>query len=158
MPLVIADTGPINYLILIGRADLFPQLFGQIVLPNAVLQELSSEDAPASVRSWISNPPRWMHFIDSPPTPEMNRIHKGEAAVIALATAMSADLLLMDDRRGVRLAKEKGLRVTGTIGILDLAASRGLVEFSQALAHLEKTSFRRPEALLALLLEKHKKR
>ena len=45
---------------------------------------------------------------------------------------MHADLLLMDDRRGLRAAKQQGLRVTGTLGILDLAAQRGLAKFAQA--------------------------
>ena len=69
---------------------------------------------------------------------------------------MHADLLLIDDRRGVRAAKQQGLRVTGTLGLLDLAAERGLVDFADAIRKLESTSFRRPEAVLQALLNKHK--
>jgi predicted nucleic acid-binding protein len=43
-------------------------------------------------------------------------------------------MLLMDDREGVIAARAKGLRVTGTLGILDLAAQHGLVNFAQAVA------------------------
>ena len=68
---------------------------------------------------------------------------------------MHADLLLIDDRRGIRAAKQQGLRVTGTLGVLDLAAERGLVDFDHAIRMLETTSFRRPEALLQALLNKH---
>jgi predicted nucleic acid-binding protein len=68
---------------------------------------------------------------------------------------MHADLLLMDDRRGRYAAKQLGLRVTGTLGILDLAAERGLVDFASAIRKLEGTSFRRPEALLRALLNRH---
>jgi predicted nucleic acid-binding protein len=50
----------------------------------------------------------------------------------------------------------KGFRVTGTLGVLDLAATRGLVDFAAAIRMLEGTSFRRPEAVLKTLLAKHK--
>jgi predicted nucleic acid-binding protein len=84
-------------------------------------------------------------------------IHKGEAAAIALAVAMRADLLLIDDRRGIRAAKQQGLRVTGTLGLLDLAAERGLIDFACAIRTLEGTSFWRTEALLQALLNKHRR-
>jgi predicted nucleic acid-binding protein len=61
------------------------------------------------------------------------------------------------DPRGIRAAKQQGLRVTGTLGLLDLAAERGLVDFAGAIRKLEGTSFRRPEALLQALLNKHKR-
>jgi len=70
---------------------------------------------------------------------------------------MRADLLLIDDRGGVRAAKQQGLRVAGTPGLLDLAAERGLVDFAAAIRKLEGTSFRRPEALPRALLDKHQK-
>jgi predicted nucleic acid-binding protein len=42
------------------------------------------------------------------------------------------------------VAQGKGLRVTGTLGLLDLAAERGLIDFAEAIRSLERTSFRRP--------------
>jgi predicted nucleic acid-binding protein len=54
----------------------------------------------------------------------------------------------MDDREGVAAARSKGLRVTGTLGIFDFAAERDPIDFAQAVKKLERTSFRRPEALL----------
>jgi predicted nucleic acid-binding protein len=51
----------------------------------------------------------------------------GERAAIALAVAIGAELILMDDRAGVAVAYQKGLTVTGTLGVLDLAARRGLI-------------------------------
>jgi predicted nucleic acid-binding protein len=64
----------------------------------------------------------------------------------------------MDDRKGVSAAQRKGLRVTGTLGILDLAAQRGLAEFAQAVEQLRQTNFRVPQTLLDALLEKHKEK
>ena len=60
-----------------------------------------------------------------------------------------------DERKGVMVARGLGLRVTGTIGVPDLAAERGLVDFGQAANHLRRTSFRVPEALLDSLMRKH---
>jgi len=66
-----------------------------------------------------------------------------------------ADLLLIDERDGFRVARKRGLRVTGTLGLLDLAADRGLVDFAEAIRKLQLTSFRRPQTLLDELLKKH---
>jgi predicted nucleic acid-binding protein len=81
----------------------------------------------------------------------------GERAAIQLAVAVQADLVLMDDRKGVNVAERKGLRVTGTLGVLDLAAERGMVDFAEAVRKLEETSFRRPDQLLRMLLAKHQR-
>ena len=43
-----------------------------------------------------------------------------------------ADLLLIDERAGFRAAKKRGLCVTGTLGVLDLAAKRGLIDFCRS--------------------------
>ena len=143
MRLVIADTGPIHYLILIDHVDILPRLFERVVLPSAVLAELSHPFAPASVRRWAAA------------VPLSAGIHKGEAAAIALATAIRADLLLMDDRKAVIAAEKQGLNITGTLGVLDLAAELGLIDFAEAAMALELTTFRMPLALLEALLNKH---
>ena len=69
-----------------------------------------------------------------------------------LAQTVRADLLLIDDREAVAVARGKGFPVTGTLGILDLAARRGLIDLAAAVARLRATNFRyRPEILDALL-------
>ena len=85
----------------------------------------------------------------------MEGLDDGETAAIALAILLDAELLFMDDRKGVIVARGKGLRVTGTLGVLDLAAQRGLVNFAQAVNRLRRTTFRIPEALLDSLMKKH---
>ena len=62
MPIVIADTGPINYLVLIGHVDVLPVLFEQIIMPLAVRDELSAPAAPLTVRNWIAIPPAWLEL------------------------------------------------------------------------------------------------
>lgn len=81
----------------------------------------------------------------------------GDAAAIALATSLGADLLLLDDRRGAVAAERAGLRITGTLGVLDIAAEKGLVNFTEAILRLEATSFRRPVELMNALLGKHER-
>ncbi len=83
-------------------------------------------------------------------------LDEGETAAIALAEFLDAELLLIDERLGFRVAKRRGLRVTGTLGLLDRAADLGLVDFTEAIRNLELTSFRRPVDLIQTLLAKHK--
>ena len=162
MRLVIADTGPLNYLILIGHIGLLPVLFEKVVLPTTVQSELASRKAPPFVRDWVANLPAWVEVREAPLSQaedaSLKGIDAGEKAAIQLAVSLHADLLLMDDRKGVNAAQRKGLRVTGTLGILDLAAQRGLAEFAQAVEQLRQTNFRVPQALLDALLEKHKEK
>ena len=159
MRLVIADTGPINYLVLIGNIDLLPVLFEKVILPSAVEAELSDPDAPPSVRNWIADPPAWLDVHQTPSRQfdqaSVEGLDEGETAAIALAISLDAYLLLMDERKGVIVARGKGLRVTGTLGVLDLAAERGLIDFAQAVNGLRRTTFRIPEALLDSLMKKH---
>ena len=86
----------------------------------------------------------------------MSGLDEGETAAVALAKYLDADMLLIDERDGFRVAQRKGLRVTGTLGLLDLAAERGLVDFELAIKKLEHTTTRRPAALLDILLDKHR--
>ena len=159
MQLIIADTEPINYLVLIGNIDLLPVLFETVILPSAVEAELSDPDAPPSVRNWIADPPAWLDVYETPSRQfdqaSVEGLDEGETAAIALAISLDAYLLLMDERKGVIVARGKGLRVTGTLGVLDLAAERGLIDFAQAVNRLRRTTFRIPEALLDSLMKKH---
>jgi hypothetical protein len=55
--LVIADTSPINYLLLIGHIEILPALFERVILPAAVCEELKHPKAPLVVRNWVAAPP-----------------------------------------------------------------------------------------------------
>jgi predicted nucleic acid-binding protein len=119
--LVISDTGPINYLVLIGHIDILPVLFEKVIMPVAVLDELTDQDAPPSVQAWIASPPVWIEVEENPASSDdalLAQLDDGERAAITLAAALHAELLLMDDREGVIAARRRGLAVTGTIGIL----------------------------------------
>jgi predicted nucleic acid-binding protein len=156
LQLVIADTGPVNYLILIGHIDPLPRIFQRVILPAAVKQELHDIDAPGAVRAWIGSPPAWLEIVETP-APGPTTLDEGEAAVIALAISLHADLVLIDERRGVKVARDQGLRVTGTLGLLEIAAQSGLVDFTEAARRLRLTTFRISETLLETMLRKHRR-
>jgi predicted nucleic acid-binding protein len=60
--LVIADTGPVNYLILIGHIDVLPALFEKVILPAVVRDELKHRKASPVVQQWIADPPLWVEI------------------------------------------------------------------------------------------------
>lgn len=55
--IVVADTSPLNYLVLIDAVDLLPDLFGTVLIPEAAFKELKHPQTPAKVRDWILSPP-----------------------------------------------------------------------------------------------------
>lgn len=156
--LVIADTGPVNYLLLIGHIDILPRLFGTVILPSAVRDELADIGTPSPVRDWIADPPLWIDIrppaTRCPSVESLKAFDSGEAAAIALAMELRADLLLMDDREGVIAARRKGFAVTGTLGVLTLAADRRLINLAEAFERLKHTNFRYRQEILDELLEK----
>ena len=84
----------------------------------------------------------------------MERLQAGERAAILLAESVSADLILLDEKSARRMCTERGLRVTGLLGVLAEAAGRGLVDLAAAVDGLTKTSFRYSPALLRSVLER----
>jgi predicted nucleic acid-binding protein len=86
-------------------------------------------------------------------TEPIHGLGPGETEAIALAMEIGADLLLIDDRDGVRHARQRGLRVVGTLAVIDEAAARGWLALPDALARLQRTNFRASDALLRSLLE-----
>jgi predicted nucleic acid-binding protein len=155
MQRIVADTTPLNYLVLIQAVEILPALYGNVIIPPAVRDELPQTGAPEIVREWISQRPIWLEIVHSRPAEDLDlsRLDAGEREAIALASELSSGLLLMDERDGVIAARRKGLNVVGTLGSLDLAASRGLLELQTMFDRLRKTSFRLPVGLMASMLE-----
>jgi predicted nucleic acid-binding protein len=156
---VVADTGPPHYLVLIGAVLVLPQLFGTVWVPALVHKELQHTRTPKPVRDWLATAPPW---LKTAPTPEvaasLPKLGDGERAAIALAKSLYADLILMDDRAATAIALQEGFAVTGTLGVLVRAAQRDLIDLGEAFTRLKATNFRyRPEILDALLAE-HGKR
>jgi predicted nucleic acid-binding protein len=157
---VVADTGPLNYLVLIDAITLLPKLFDKIIIPPPVRDELLRKGTPEAVRAWIAQAPAWLEvrplFRHINEDARAAGLDEGERAAIALASAIGADLVLMDDRDGVALARAAGLAVTGTLGVLDLAARRGLINLAEAFSRLKATTFHYRQGLLDALLARQR--
>lgn len=156
-PLVVADTGPLHYLVLIGQIDVLTRLLGRINIPSVVRDELAHPEAPRPVREWIGNPPVWLNVVTVRDLLDARdkALDKGERAVLALASMLGASVVIMDDRTGVATARQRGFAVTGTLGILDLAATHRLVRLSDCFTRLRATNFRGPESVMNALLAQH---
>jgi predicted nucleic acid-binding protein len=109
-----------------------------------VLEELHHPRTTAAVRTWLASTPSWLvvEQVDEPFDPQLARLDPGERQAIQLAKRAQADLLLMDERLGVHIARAHGLAVTGTLGTLLQPARRGLVDIDCVLADLKATDFR----------------
>ena len=85
MRLVVADTSPLNYLVLIGQVEILPALFEKVFVPQIVRNELRHDEAPERVRRWIGEPPSWLeiaaeeHVGDDP---DLRHLDDGEPAAI----------------------------------------------------------------------------
>lgn len=58
--IVVADTGPLNYLVLIEAVEVLQPLYSNVVVPTTVAEELRSAGAPSAVQKWIAQPPEWL--------------------------------------------------------------------------------------------------
>lgn len=158
--IAVADASPLCYLVLIGEIDLLPKLFLNVVVPRAVITELRHQGAPEEVRAWASNLPAWLGVKENPlsATEGLERLEAGEQAAILLAESMRADIILLDEKAARRVAANRGLRVTGLLGVLGEAATRGLVDLALAIDRLRTTSFRSSPALLKATLDRFGRR
>jgi predicted nucleic acid-binding protein len=146
---VVSNTSPLNYLVLIGLQDILQTLFERVLIPEAVGRELRSPAAPQPIKDWLDTRPIWLdRRVVSQISPDLQQLDSGEREAIALAQSVNASLVLLDERRGRQVARGLGLTVSGTLGVLDLAARRGLVDLADALGRLERTTFRSTPRLL----------
>jgi len=158
MTVVVSDTSPLNYLVLIDNVSVLPVLFGVVVVPSAVFRELQHAETPEKVRAWVSSHPSWLKVKTSTQADRIAGLGEGETEAIALAQELNADLLLIDERKGTRAANAAGLKTAGTLAILDEADRRGLLDFEAAIVRLQNTSFHVHPVLLESILEQVRSR
>lgn len=152
--IVVADTSPVNYLCIIGQIDLLPQLFGTVVIPQAVLDELQAAGSPHAVKTWLAAEPQWIEVRSASVMDDSIQLGVGEREAISLGKEIGADLMLIDDRKARRAAFERGLAVAGTINnILESASKRGLVDLATTFDRLRETNFRIDPRLLDDILD-----
>ena len=85
-------------------------------------------------------------------------LDEGERAALTLGLEIKADLILIDERSSAAVARQKGLEITGTLGILVRAAGLNLVSLADSFARLRQTTFHCSEALMDALLADHNRK
>jgi predicted nucleic acid-binding protein len=97
--IVVSDTSPICYLLLIGKIDVLHQLYAQILIPEIVQKELIDPRSPAIVQAWIQTPPTWLVIqpVSALSDENLNTLDPGERDAIVLAEQQKADLVILDD-------------------------------------------------------------
>lgn len=134
--IVVSDTSPVLNLARIGRLDLLALLYHQVFIPSAVYEELirSKSDLPPAV-DLASQP--WLTVAAANDRSRVQELREyldsGEAEAVVLAIELRADLLLVDERRGRRVAKAAGLAITGLLGVIATAKRAGLVQLAKPL-------------------------
>jgi uncharacterized protein len=128
--IIVSNTSPINNLAAAGHLSLLEQLYGNIIIPVAVSQELSAVQTPIAVATQVQASP-WIQVRQvgnfATVATILLRVDRGEAEAIALALELNADLLLIDERKGRAVASSLGISMTGVLGVLIEAKSKGLI-------------------------------
>lgn len=144
---VVSNSTPLIAFYQLGMLHLLKDLFGQIIIPPAVQAEVFLL---RPMPDWITVRPL------SQPIPEPLQkagLGEGEREAITLALELNADLLLMDERAGRKMAEQFGLKITGTLGLLLAAKQRGLIaEVKPMVEKLLYFGFYASEDLVRLIL------
>lgn len=126
MPIV-SNTSPISNLAKVGQLNLIQQIYGKILIPTAVCEELLDERAGETVITAVQSA-TWLEIRPVQKQELVNelqsRVNIGEAEAIALAVEVNATRLLIDERLGRQAAAERGVKITGVLGILLMANDR----------------------------------
>lgn len=141
--IVVSDTTPIISLIKADHLELLEQLFQEVLVPEAVYQELTSNTTFEQEAEKVKNCP----FIRIAKVDNLQSVtifrkvtglDAGESEAIVLADERHASLLLMDEHKGRSVAKQMSLAMTGTIGILLQAYDEKLLSKSETELCLQK--------------------
>lgn len=153
--IIVSDTSPINYLILIDCIDLLPVLYESVVIPEGVLLELQRGGTPEWVRNWIESRPDWLQVrtVIVPPDPALMILGLGEREAICLAEELQDAVVVIDEESGRKEARKRGLLVTGILGILLTASANELIDLPATLKRLQQTTFRISDSLAELVLK-----
>jgi predicted nucleic acid-binding protein len=150
---VVADTSPINYLILIGEIGVLQQVYQCVAIPEEVFSELMDTESPPEVCEWLAPHTAWIEIRKSPSRDAaLSDLDAGEAAAVALPALETDVLLLIDESAGRLEASRRGIPNTGMLGVLRRAGIEHLADLRAALNRLPATNFRVSKPLVADLL------
>ena len=141
--IVISDTTPIVSLIKISRIDLLEKLFGEVCIPEAVFRELTTNTVFENEAEVVQNSP----FLKTIPVKNRKSLEilqaasgldDGESEAIILADELKSDILVIDERKGRKVAQKLGITITGTIGILIQAHDEKIISTEDIKIYLEQ--------------------
>lgn len=156
--IVVADAGPIHYLVLVECGEALGRLFERVLIPTAVRYELLHPRTPEEVKRFLGRRHPWMEVHEVQDQSPIRGLHKGETEAIQLGLQARVATVLMDDLDGRKAAREAGLVAIGTIGILEMAAEREFVDLSLAISKLRATNFFASARLLDEALKRDRNR
>ncbi len=146
MSIIISDTTPLRYLIEIEEVHVLERLFGKIIIPEKVAEELQRPKTPQKVKDWMQARPAWLEVRQADLslfTPQ-KKIGDGEREAFALALELKADAVLLDDEGAEVEARRLNIPTIRLFAILETAAEGKLLDLPQAVDAMRKTSFRLP--------------
>jgi uncharacterized protein len=155
---VVCDASALIALSRINSLSLLQQQFTQLVIPDAVYEELSHGKDKPTIKKITQA--RWIQrkSVKDRASIKQRRhpsLHLGESEVIALAKEIEADLVIMDDAHARKIAEAEGLKVVGLLAILLDAKRNGIIsEIRPLLEALRQQGFFIEDDLYALLLRK----
>ncbi|NJO74666.1 MAG: DUF3368 domain-containing protein [Leptolyngbyaceae cyanobacterium RM1_406_9] len=152
--IVVSDTSPICYLLLINKIDILQVLYKAVAIPKIVADELEASESPPVVKSWIAHPPTWLQIqpTELPSSAELRRLDPGEREAILLSEQLQADLVILDDKIARRIAVERGLKIIGLLGVVKDAAEFGLLDLEITFEQLQDVGFWVSPSVLERLL------
>lgn len=155
--LVVSDSSPLNFLVRLDCVDVLPKLFGTVLIPSTVAEELMHPGAPDNVKSFLASPPDWLQVRSPAHLVAIPKLDPGEQAAICLAEEVRADAVLLDDRDARIAAARRGLVVVGLLGILEKADERGFIDLSEVAARFP-SDYRIDRAIVEAVLHRRKLR
>jgi predicted nucleic acid-binding protein len=107
--IVVSDTSPLNYPVLIGHVEVLPRLFVCVVAPPAVISEMLHSGAPTPIRDWAAKTPPWLEVVAPTVIRHSLPLGPGEVEALSLAQELHSDAILIDERKAsvVELAGER---------------------------------------------------
>jgi predicted nucleic acid-binding protein len=159
--IIVSDTTPLRYLIEIEETHILHALYGKIIIPQKVFDELQGQKTPLKVVRWVQNKPAWIEIRQADIslfTPQ-KYIHDGEHEAISLAIELNADAFLSDDSNAIKEARRLNILTLRLFNILESAAEDELLDLPEALRKMKLTTFHLPPIeILDAMLERDKQR
>lgn len=158
---IISDTTPIISLIKINRLDLLEKLFKEVLIPEAVYRELTTNALFANEAKIVKT----SSFLKTSSVQNrkslqllqaVSGLDDGESEAIILADELKSDVLIMDERKGRKVAQKLGIKITGTVGVLLQSYSENMIssdEIKTYLDQLKNSNIRLSESLIQKALE-----